>query len=71
MVAQYRRSLINMINSIQEFTEKLNNLDPQKDEFIIEVDELIEETDKDLHKQLYETIFNFFESCPEESMSLT
>ena len=59
-----------MIESLDVFEERLNTLDPDDDEFVLHVDELVEETSPTLLESIYPVAFRFFESHPEHDCGM-
>ena len=56
------------MNTAADFEQKLSKLDPQKDEFVLLVDDLIEDYNQEEHESFIPAIFRFFESHPIEDM---
>ena len=54
----------------QRFAELLNSLDPTDDEFVLHVDELVENTPDDVMRGAYEDIFRFFEAHPKDDCGM-
>jgi hypothetical protein len=54
-----------MIESVAVFSDRLNELDPDDDAFVLHVDELVDETSPATLEVAYPAIFRFFEAHPE------
>ncbi len=54
----------------QQFAELLNSLDPTDDEFVLHVDELVENTSEDVMRDAYGDIFRFFEAHPADDCGM-
>lgn len=50
----------------ETFAERLNSLDPLDDDFVLQVDEIVEQTPESVMRDAYTDIFRFFESHPED-----
>jgi hypothetical protein len=53
-----------MIETADEFENRLLLLDPEEDAFVIHADELIEDLSPSINDKVYEPIFRFFELHP-------
>lgn len=54
----------------QQFVEMLNSLDPTDDEFVLQVDELVENTSDDVMRDAHGDIFRFFEAHPQDDCGM-
>ena len=59
-----------MIDSVNEFADRLNRLDPNEDAFVLRVDELVDQTSPATLKIAYPAIFRFFETHPENDCGM-
>lgn len=59
-----------MIESVPDFSDQLNRLDPNDDDFVLRVDDLVEQTSPDTLEIAYSAIFRFFEAHPESDCGM-
>ncbi len=59
-----------MIQSLQLFSERLHELDPDDVAFVSNVDELVEQTSPELLESLYPIVFRFVEAHPEHDCGM-
>ena len=59
-----------MIDSVTVFSDRLNQLDPDDDAFVLHVDELVDETSPATLEVVYPAIFRFFEAHPENDCGI-
>lgn len=55
-----------MIDSVAEFSSRLDQLNPADDAFVTQVDDLVEVTSPETLELAYEAVFRFFETYPDE-----
>jgi hypothetical protein len=54
-----------MIESLAEFDRFLNALNPAADEFVLQIDELVEQLPESIAAEVYPAVFAFFEKHPD------
>lgn len=59
-----------MIESVADFSDRLNRLDPNDDAFVLRVDDLVEQTSPTTLEIAYLAIFQFFEAYPENDCGM-
>ncbi|WP_158442742.1 hypothetical protein [Rhodopirellula baltica] len=59
-----------MIDSVADFSDRLNGLDPDDDAFVLHVDDLVEQTSPATLEIAYSAIFRFFEAHPENDCGM-
>ena len=59
-----------MIDSVADFSDQLNRLDPDDDAFVLQVDDLVEQTSPGTLEAAYPVIFRFFEAHPENDCGM-
>jgi len=53
-----------MIPTVDEFERRLNGFDPEKEDFVLQIDDLVASLSQDIAASVYEPIFHFFENHP-------
>jgi hypothetical protein len=59
-----------MIDSVADFSDQLNRLNPDDDAFVLRVDDLVEQTSPATLEIAYSAIFRFFEAHPENDCGM-
>ncbi|MFN9246503.1 MAG: hypothetical protein ACK6DS_05445 [Planctomycetota bacterium] len=59
-----------MIDSVNDFADRLNRLDPNEVAFVLRVDELVDQTSPATLQIAYPAIFRFFETHPENDCGM-
>ncbi|MEM6474524.1 MAG: hypothetical protein AAF802_33640, partial [Planctomycetota bacterium] len=59
-----------MIDSVADFSDRLNQLDPDDDAFVLHVDDLVEQTSPDTLEIAHSAIFRFFGTHPENDCGM-
>jgi len=58
------------MNPVEQFEIELMKLNPEGDQFYLQVDELLESVSQELYEALIPSIFSFFESHPIENCGM-
>lgn len=59
-----------MIDSVEIFSERLNQLDPDDVAFVLHVDSLVEQTSLTTLEVVYPVVFRYFEAHPENDCGM-